>query len=738
MTYTPTENWFGEESFNLTVVDGDGGSATATFMVTVESVNDEPTIEDQEIVVEEDGDLEGELVFDDIEDGTELSVELGTEPTKGSVELAGNEFFYVPDENENGADSFTVIVTDSDQATAEAEVSISITPVNDDPTIVGGEYDTDEDEDLTFQVEVDDVDGDDLIVSVTADPDNGVVTVDGTTVTFTPADNWNGEDSFELIVVDREPSEVAIIPDPFGDLFIVPRIVEDDIGEAAATFEIIVNSVNDEPTTEDQEIVVEEDNDVAGELVVNDIEDGTDLSVVIGTEPTKGSVELAGNEFFYVPDENENGADSFTVIVTDSDQATAEAEVSISITPVNDDPTIVGGEYDTDEDEDLSFQVEVDDVDGDDLIVSVISQTQNGHVSVDGMAVTYSPPPDWHGDASFVLEVNDGQSDDGVQATFEITVNSVNDVPAVSAPTIELTEDSKGSSPVNASDVEDDFAERAIGIQISRNPAKGTVEYADGKLIYTAYPDENGTDSFNIVAIDSDNAYTYARVEVEIAPVNDNPTATDCEPAAIMAAYTVEIDASACGTDIDGDRLMVDPRSVIADNGDVEVDGAVISFTPDFDVVGEMTLGFVLTDGNGGTVESSVLVNVEELPNPYIGLGGPDGEVVRIYSAMLGRRPDATGFDYWSRLRDDGTSLDDIITNFAQSKEFLNVYGEHLRTDTDAEWIEFVYQQIHGRKSDAAGKAYWLNQLSTGMVTRQEMVVYFAESQEYKNKTETL
>lgn len=58
-------------------------------------------------------------------------------------------------------------------------------------------------------------------------------------------------------------------------------------------------------------------------------------------------------------------------------------------------------------------------------------------------------------------------------------------------------------------------------------------------------------------------------------------------------------------------------------------------------------------------------------------------------------------------------------------------------SDSDADWIEFVYNEILERPSDAKGRAYWTDQLAGGL-SRAEMVTFFAESSEYKTQTQTL
>jgi len=223
-------------------------------------------------------------------------------------------------------------------------------------------------------------------------------------------------------------------------------------------------------------------------------------------------------------------------------------------------------------------------------------------------------------------------------------------------------------------------------------------------------------------------------VEVSVTPVNDDPTAADCDPTSVVNNSEVEFDPRVCGSDIDGDELTVVEESVEATNGTAAVVDGMVVFTPAAGYVGEAEVRFLLSDGEGEPAESSIQV---EITSPYVGVGGQDGQLVRIYSAMLGRLPDDLGFAYWTEMMDQGVQLSDLVTYFGTSEEFGNIYGDRLLEDTNEEWIEFVYSEILDRSSDEAGKAYWVGLLESGEATREEIVVFFAESEEYKLRTQT-
>ena len=70
---------------------------------------------------------------DNIVDKTNLSIEIKTEPTLGTVVIKDNKIIYTPNVNVNGVDKFEYKV-DIGTATGSGQVRVNINPVNDAPT----------------------------------------------------------------------------------------------------------------------------------------------------------------------------------------------------------------------------------------------------------------------------------------------------------------------------------------------------------------------------------------------------------------------------------------------------------------------------------------------------------------------------------------------------------------------------------------------------------------------------
>ncbi|MEZ9138516.1 MULTISPECIES: Ig-like domain-containing protein, partial [unclassified Vibrio] len=134
-TYTPNENYNGDDSFTVVVSDGQGGTDTITVNVGVTPVNDLPVGEDVSVTTDEDAPVSGSLTATDA-DNDQLTFSKGTEPSNGSVVVDENgNWTYTPDENYNGSDSFTVVVDDGQGGTDTITVDVGVTPVEDDSEI---------------------------------------------------------------------------------------------------------------------------------------------------------------------------------------------------------------------------------------------------------------------------------------------------------------------------------------------------------------------------------------------------------------------------------------------------------------------------------------------------------------------------------------------------------------------------------------------------------------------------
>lgn len=118
-----------------------------------------------------------------------------------------------------------------------------------------------------------------------------------------------------------------------------------------------------------------------------------------------------------------------------SDGADADADnVLIEVTPRGNRPPVAGDDTAV-TDQNASAGIAVlgndSDPDGDPLTIAGVTQgTQGGAVAINGVTVTYTPPPNWSGTDSFTYAISDGRGGTAT-GTVTVTVTPVNHPPTV-------------------------------------------------------------------------------------------------------------------------------------------------------------------------------------------------------------------------------------------------------------------------------------------------------------------
>ena len=119
-------------------------------------------------------------------------------------------------------------------------------------------------------------------------------------------------------------------------------------------------------------------------------------------------------------------------------------------------PVAYDGEYTLEEDTQINIYLSASDEDGDLLTFSIVTQSSNGIVELDGSVVTYSPDMNFNGVDSFTFIANDGMNDSNI-ATISLTVIPINDAPYLeNIPDATIQENTQFSYWINAYDVDGD------------------------------------------------------------------------------------------------------------------------------------------------------------------------------------------------------------------------------------------------------------------------------------------
>jgi hypothetical protein len=186
------------------------GTATSTghVYVTINSVNDAPTVTSQSLATNEDTPLSITLTAADIDNSPlYMSFMVFSPPTHGTLSGTGANLVYTPHPNYNGPDSFTFVVYDGKAQSATATVSINVAAVNDAPVAVANIASVVRNSsavNIAVLSNDSDVDGDALTITSVTQSSNGTVTIapGGKSVNYKPRQNYRGNDVFSYTIND--------------------------------------------------------------------------------------------------------------------------------------------------------------------------------------------------------------------------------------------------------------------------------------------------------------------------------------------------------------------------------------------------------------------------------------------------------------------------------------------------------------------------------------------------------
>ena len=187
-------------------------------------------------------------------------------------------------------------------------VSITVSAVNDAPVANPQSVLVLEDSPLAVTLSGSDLEGSPLTYSVVSAPAHGSLSGSAPNLTYTPAANYNGLDSFTFKVNDGAADS------------------------APATVSITVLAVNDAPLANAQAVTTAQDTALAITLTGSDLE-GSPLTYSVVTSPAHGSLSGTAPSLTYTPASGYSGGDSFTFKVNDGELDSAAASVSITVTP---------------------------------------------------------------------------------------------------------------------------------------------------------------------------------------------------------------------------------------------------------------------------------------------------------------------------------------------------------------------------------------------------------------------
>ncbi|WP_424965863.1 Ig-like domain-containing protein [Dinoroseobacter sp. S375] len=488
----------GTDSFTYTVIDGNGGSDTATVTVTVNGVNDMPHARRDDLTTNEDQALAANL-FDDNGNGADRdpdasdilevaevngsAANVGTEITlasgalltvlaDGSVDYDPNGQFESLAIGESTTDSFTYRVSDGNGGFDGATVFIQIDGRNDAPVAADDDVTTNEDTALMGSVLVDNGSGPDSDVDasdvITVSEVNGSAAAVGTQITLASGAllTLNADGTFDYDPNDQ--FEALAVTETATDSFTY-TIIDGNGGSDMATVTVTIEGVNDAPVAADDAVSTDEDTALSGSVLVDngagadsdvDASDTLTVSQVngaaanVGTQITLASGALltlnADGSFDYDPNDQfealavgESDTDSFSYTVSDGNGGSDTATVTVTINGANDAPVFVSSDtFSLPENTSLVGTVATTDLDASDDVTYAIAGGADEllfNIDADTGELSFITAPDFEtpGDVGEDNTYNVTVSAfDGTDTVTQDVTISVTDVDETGGPTV--------------------------------------------------------------------------------------------------------------------------------------------------------------------------------------------------------------------------------------------------------------------------------------------------------------
>ncbi len=668
--YTPPANWNGTEDFTYTIRDTEGATSTASVHVNVSGKNDAPvavndtasTNEDTSVLIDakandSDVDTDADLNQDPNANPANESIAISalSNVDNGTAVLESGRIRFTPAANWNGTEIFNYTLRDAAGATATGAVTVTVNPINDTPVAVNDTKTMAEDTSTSINVLANDSDTDlsaalnhpvtdSLSVTLDAQPAHGTAAVNpDKTISYTPAADWNGTDSFNYTVHDTGGAT------------------------AGATVTVTVNNVNDAPaanadsksTNEDTAVLIDaldNDTDTDKDASLNATPGAESLSLVTNgfSGVDNGTVSIVSGQIQFTPAANWNGSETFTYTVRDVTGATATANVTVAVGGVNDTPVANADTAATNEDTAVTINALTNDTDVDTSITlnhdpaanpadEALTIVEDGFSGVDhGIAtavsgqIRFTPAANWNGIETFTYTITDHL---GVTATASVTVtvSAINDAPVANADTPTTPEDTAITFDAlfNDTDVDKDPSLNASPGAESLSLVTdgfsgvdhGTAAVISGQIRFTPQANWNGEETFTYTMRDVAGATAISTVTVTVSGVNDPPVAAD-DTASTGEDTPVSIDALVNDTDIDQDTSLnhhFDPASehlsiaadgfASVDHGTAVVEDGKIQYTPEENWNGTEIFTYTVLDAYGGSDTGEVTVTVTSTNN---------------------------------------------------------------------------------------------------------------------------
>jgi hypothetical protein len=533
---------------------------------------------------------------------------------------ANGEVYYFPDKDFYGKDSLKYRICDTGMEVScdEAWLYITVTPVNDPPVAthlvlktpmnpVGFDY----------LAQVADVDNNLNPVWVELPSGNGKVSKTGNQIIYTPERDYSGIDEFKYAMKDSLEARAYVI---------VTVIVGDTLSDFQAQNDSIV-------TPEDTPVYIDV---LANDTLGSESPDPRTVQLKVFPENGVTIFDPEKEMIVYTPDQDFNGTDSLTYIVSTGPGNWSFASVLITVTPVS-DPFAANDDYaETKVDVPVSIDISTNDPDNRIDKITVIAQPRHGSVYVEPNGLMYIPIVGFTGVDTLVYGVCDTHSEtfscDSAKVIIVVTpeekmfftqtdiFSTHENIPIELIPSPLINDENINGIPVDPE-----------SFNIISGPNHGSQSSFENTVIYTPEPDYFGPDWMQYIVSDQEGNWDMAEINIWVNEVNDPPIALNDTAIVTKNSYhrifILENDYDTDGT------LKWSTLKIIGNptHGMVQIDkltGSIL-YKPSINM-GFDSFTYEISDNDGAPTQATVYITIELETTLYIYTTTPEDTPVTI------------------------------------------------------------------------------------------------------------
>ncbi|MBI5001016.1 MAG: tandem-95 repeat protein [Euryarchaeota archaeon] len=605
ITWVPGSAQIGPNPVTVNVSDSAGAWATQTFIVSVANVNDAPGFTSAPVMAATQGaaySYDVDATDPDIAYGDSLTYSITTFPAGMAIDSATGLVSWIPTNAQVGPNSVTARVADSVGASAVQQFIITVSNVNDPPSITSSPV-------LTG------TQGAPYFYGVSAsDPDSGY----GDTLAYSLLTSPAG------MAINATTGLVSWTPGPtqVGPSVVIVRAADSSGSAASQQFVITVSNINDPPSITSTPILAATQGAPYSYAVTASDPDtpyGDSLSFSLTTFPAGMAIDPATGMITWTPGPAQVGADSVIVKATDSSGASAVQQFVVAVANVNDPPAIAsspllaatqGSTY--------YYDVDATDPDtpyGDALTYSLLTFPAGMAINATTGLITWTPGAAQVGQNAVIVRVMDTASAAATQQ-FVITVSNINDPPSItSAPVLTATQGVLYSYVVTATDSDGAYGD-SLSFGLTTCPTGMSIDSASGAISWTPGSAQIGSNAVTVKVTDGSGAFALQPFVITVANVND-PPAMSSSPTTIAVQgvqYYYDVDAADPDTPY-GDLLTYSLVTSPAGMG-INASTGLISWAPGAAQVGQHTVIVRVADIASAFATQQFTVTVSNVNDP--------------------------------------------------------------------------------------------------------------------------